>query len=182
MLKRLWWFHLLGEPSQWAHTAGQAARGQGGSQGSVSPRSEGDTGHTPKPQPDHLATLRVVYGWDAHRWYQEKISSSCLCCLVGKAPARVRVVSFLHILGNERQWWLCVFTDMIKTMVHKKTPSQSMHGEGETYEHLNMMKKGRRVMLHSAMKVLLAKNHGKEKTNKYPVWVQRRKEEVTKQT
>lgn len=90
------------------------------------------------------------------------------CCLVGKAAAHIRVVSFLHSPGNERQWWLCVFTDMIKTM--------------NTYEHLNMMKKGRRVLLHSAMKALLAKNHGKEKTNKYPVWVQRRKEEVTKKT
>lgn len=180
MLKRSRWFHLLGEPSLRAHTADRLD----GRVALRAPCHQEVKVTLDIPQNLSLITLPcwVVYGWDAHKWCKEKISSSCLCCLVEKAPARVRVVSFLHSLGNERQWWRCVFTDMIKTMVHKKTPSQSMHGEGETYEHLNMMKKGWRVLLHSAMKALLAKNHGKEKTNKYPVWVQRRKEEVTKQT
>lgn len=143
MLQRWRWFCLLRGPSAGALTIGRAAGWWGGSRGSASPRSEDGIAFTPKPQPNHLAVRRAMSGWDAHKSSMGKKKNLIflpLLRLVGKASAHIRTVIFLCNLGNERQW-LCFFTHMVKNTVLKRTPSQSMHGEGETYEQLNVMRK-----------------------------------------
>lgn len=161
-----------------ALTTGRAAVWWGGSQDSASLRSEDGTALIPK----FSLILLESNAWDAHKSHKGKTPVFLpLLHLVGKASAHVRMVQYN--LGNEAEQWLCFFIHMMKNTVHKRTLSQSMHGEGEAYKHLKMMRKAENSCFTVWAKHCWPQIIGKteQRNRKYPLWDKRKKEEVTKQ-
>lgn len=176
MLKGWWWLCLLGEPSLLAELLG----------GELALRTlHSWEARVAQLLPQKLSLILLESNaWDTHKSQKGKTPVFLpLLCLVGKASAHGRMVNFLHNLGNERQssgsvssfmWWKirCTREPYLRASTERERPTNTWI----RWERLKSPTPQRKQSIadHKSL------GRKKKRSRKYPLWVERRKEEMTK--